>query len=114
MFSRRNVHPHVQFKCNSPDCGKQFQTRNALELHHSVTGHSGTEVLERKKTTKVGTKSGASSSSSSKLECGECEKEFASKGILETHVAAVHRDQKPYKCEECEKEFPYVSSYKSK
>lgn len=71
------------------------------------------EVLERKKKTAEKPKSRAQGGER-KFECGECGKDFASKGILETHVAAVHRQEKPYQCEECDKEFPYVSSYKSK
>ena len=45
-------------------------------------------------------------------QCTICEKTYATKAILETHIETVHEKKKQYQCEKCENSFTTKYSLK--
>ena len=80
----RHVHSHTGYKpfpCTFPGCDKGFVTKEQLKNHE--TTHT----------------------KSRKYKCEQCDKAFAVKSALTTHIAAVHEEKKTHKCEICGKAF---------
>lgn len=80
----RHVHSHTGFKpfpCSYPGCEKGFVTKEQLRNHE--TTHT----------------------KSRKYKCDQCDKAFAVKSALTTHVTAVHDEKKIHSCDICGKAF---------
>ena len=80
----RHVHSHTGYKpfpCPYEGCDKGFVTKEQLKNHET------THTKDRK------------------FKCNQCDKAFAVKSALTTHIAAVHEDKKTHKCEVCGKAF---------
>ena len=125
---RSAAHSGVYFSCSTTGCSKRYKTKDALLLHHKISGHSDAELFDpnpkkiRKKksvgsfpTTDYNTEI-PNIRSAEDLEiysCRLCEKSFKSKALLLRHSNLVHTNERPFECTLCQLKFKSSTNLKA-
>ena len=108
LFSifRSTVHRGAYFQCTDDNCGKQYKTRESINLHHKMNKHSSMQLVEpSKKLEESGENETdqltSSAMASSTFTCADCARSFKSKSLLQRHLSVVHSEARPYACDHC-------------
>ena len=99
---RSTVHRGAYFQCTDDNCGKQYKTRESINLHQKMNKHSSMQLIEPGKLLESGsTETDQLTVPSSSLTCTDCGRSFKSKSLLQRHLSVVHSESRPYACDHC-------------
>ena len=117
---RNTAHRGSFYKCTTEECGKQYKTKESIDLHHKTVNHSGVEL------TGIETKQASCDKdvddlleqvekeneiSKSDFDCETCNKSFKTKTLLSRHQSVVHTENRPYSCDSCNLKFKSTVSF---
>ena len=100
---RSTIHRGAFFQCCHENCGKQYKTRESIDLHHKTVNHSGSELIEPGKSSLHSEKK--ENVLSDNFNCQDCSRSFKNKTLLQRHMSTTHSDLRPYECDTCPLKF---------
>lgn len=113
---------HVEKRYSCLHCGKLFRTVTEVRKHEATHNRTGDEPIEKKCACDLCPKKFAREQSlkchrlthinPKAFRCELCQRNFASKGILTKHTAAMHTNQRSFPCTVCDKRFNSLGSMK--